>query len=358
MIGKRIAEAAVLAAVLALGLSAPVSAATTDKGRVTLKLDRALQGSLKQDGVKLRAASPAEGRGGGVINLPVTDGGMERSGKGRLVTGGAIQFEARGRRAAFRNLVLDTSFGILSGRGLDGRRVPLATPFGLSRELHGFAVEVSVRRLVLTRSGAAAINTGLGMPGLVRGGQALASATAVSPIAHIPVIDGRTYLVFGETFFEKLKSLRVTTKPLGNAWLGGTSIAIPDTVGTVSLDLSEGTIASDDGFALKQFESSAELAIHNVKYELAGGVVKGGITTSYTLPSESRVTPLVRFRLSVTHKNAYTGELSGSAVSARLTKEFAARLNEVLAEPKGFGPVFEAGEPLEVALGLQTRRRR
>jgi hypothetical protein len=140
--------------------------------------------------------------------------------------------------------------------------------------------------------------------------------------------------------------------------VGGTSIAIPDTVGSVSLDLSEGTIASDDGFALKQFESSAELAIHNVKYELAGGVVKGGITTRYTLPSESRATPLVRFRLSVTHKNAYTGELSGSSVSARLTEEFAARLNEVLAEPKGLGPVFVAGEPIEVALGLQTRRRR
>jgi hypothetical protein len=131
--------------------------------------------------------------------------------------------------------VLDTAFGTLSAK-LGGQRLALATVVGLSRERHGFAIELHLRRLTLTRSAAAAIDASLGIPGLVRPGQALASATAVSPIAHIPVIDGRTYLVFGEMFFEKLKSLRVTTKPLGNAWLGGTSIAIPDTVGNVSLD--------------------------------------------------------------------------------------------------------------------------
>jgi len=344
-----------LAFLLALGPTGGALAASGD-GRVTLELDPGLRSSLNRGGAKLRGLKPAAGRAG-VINLPAKGGGVEISGKGRLPTVGAIQFAARGRRATFRDVVLDTAFGTLSAK-LRGRRLALAGVSGLSRERHGFAVELHLRRLTLTRSAAAAIDASLGIPGLVRPGQALASATAVSPIAHIPVLDGRTYLVFGERFFEKLRSLRVTTKPLGNAWLSGTSIAIPDTVGTISLDFSEGTIASDDGFALKQFESSAELAVHNVKYELAGGLVKGGITTRYTLASESRMTPLARFRLSVTHRNAYTGELSASAVSARTTKEFAARLNEVLAEPKGFGPLFEAGEPLEVALGLQTRRRR
>ena len=40
------------------------------------------------------------------------------------------------------------------------------------------------------------------------------------------------------------------------------------------------------GFALKQFESNAELAMHKIEFDLGSREVSGGITTRFTLPSE------------------------------------------------------------------------
>jgi hypothetical protein len=353
MIGKRIAIAAVLLAMLTLGLTGPASAGAATEGRLTLEIDRGLRFSLNREGAKLRGLKPALGRAG-VINLPVEGGGVEYSGKGRLVTAGGLQFAAKGRRATFRDLVLDTAFGTLSAK-LGGRRLALATVSGLSSERQGFAVVLELRRLTLTKGAARAIDSSLGIPGLLRPGQALASATGVGRAERIPVLDGRTQLDFGDPFFEKLRALKVNTKPIGNAWVLGTYFAIPDTVGEVALDFSGGRVASDDGVALKQFESNAALDLHNVEYDFAAGVVRAGITTRYTLPSEARVTPLARFRVSVTHKNAYTGELSAAA-RGTLTSAFADRLNEAFAEPKGLAPPFAGGEPLTIAFGLQTRR--
>ena len=350
-----------LAAVLALG-PAPGALAAPGDGRVTLRLDRGLRGSLKQRGVKLRAARPASRRSGGIINLPVTDGGMERSGKGRLVTQGGIEFAGRGRRATFRNLVLDTAFGKLSGR-LDGRRLTLATPFGLSRELHGFAVEVGVRRLALTRSGAAAINARLGIPSLVQAGRRLASATAVSPIAHLPVLGGQAYFAFAPGFAENLKSLNVNVKALGDAWAGGSreapTVAVTDITGEAAPDFNEGIIRSDGGFALKLFKSSAEVAVHDVRFNFSSSVAAGSITTSFTLPAEARVTRFAEFQLSVTHKNPVTGVLSTPNSPATMTRGLAERLNQVLAGPKGRPSFFVEGEPFaEIAFNLKTRRPR
>jgi hypothetical protein len=270
------------------------------------------------------------------------------------VTAGALEFAARGRRATFRDLVLDTAFGTLSGK-LNGRRLALAGAFGLSSERKGFAVVIGLRKLKLTRGAAMAMNRSLGIPGLFRAGQRLASATGVCRAEQIPVHDGRTYLDFGDPFFEKLRSLRVNTKPIGNAWVLGTYFAIPDTVGEVALDFASGGVASDDGVALKQFESNAALDLHDFEYDFAAGVVRASIGTRYTLPSEARVTPLARFRVTVTHKNAYTGELSASATGT-LTEAFADRLNEAFAEPKGIAPPFAGGDPLTIGFGLQTRR--
>jgi hypothetical protein len=352
MTGKGFARVAVLVALLALGLAAPVSAELANEGRVTLRLDRGLRSTLSREGVKVRGLQPAVGRLG-LINLPVEGGGVEPSGKGRLVTAGGIEFAANGRRATFRDLVLDTAFGTLSAK-LGGRRLGLATVGGLSSERHGFAIELGLSRLTLTGAGAATIGATLGMPGLLRGGRPLASATAVSRLERVPVIDGRNQLNFGDSFFEKLKALRVNTKPIGNAWALGTYFAIPDTVGWAALDLSSGVFQSDDGIALKQFESSAELALHNVAFNLGTGIVKAGITTPFNLPSEARVTPLVKFRLTVAHKNANTGELSGAATGT-LTTAFADRLNESFAVLKGIAPPFAGGEPVQIGLGLQTR---
>jgi hypothetical protein len=359
MTGRRVATAAVLAAVVALGAATPAGAATTDEGRVTLKLDRGLRGSLMRNGVRVRAATPAEGRGPGVINLPVTDGGMERSGKGRLVTQGGIAFEARGRQAIFRNLVFDTAFGKLSGR-LDGLRLVLATPSRLSRQLHGFTVEVGARRMTLTRDGAAAINASLGVPGLVRAGQRLASATSVSPIAHIPVLDGQAYIAFAPAFAAKLKILNVNVKALGDAWSGGSrdapTVAVTHLAGEAAPDFNEGIIESDGGYAFKRFGSSAEVAVHDVRFNFSNWVAGGSVTSGFTLPAEAGLTRFAEFQLSVTHKNPVTGVLSTPNSPARLTRGFAQRLNRALAEPNGRPGLFVEGEPLaEVAFNLRTR---
>jgi hypothetical protein len=267
---------------------------------------------------------------------------------------GGIELVAAGRRAVFRDLVLDTAFGTLMA-SLGRQRFTLATQFGLSSEQHGFAADLELRKLALTRRAVAAIDRSLGTRNLLRAGQSLGRTTANARFETTRVYDGRTYLDVGDPFLEKLKALKVNTKPIGNAWALGTYFAIPDTVGEVALDLSGGKVVSDDGIALKQFESDAELALHNVEYDFDRGVVRAGITTAFTLPSEAKVTPLARFRLTVTHKNANTGELSGGATGT-LTNAFADRLNDAFAAPKGIAPPFAGGAPVQISFGLRTNR--
>jgi hypothetical protein len=284
----------------------------------------------------------------------VVDGGLEFNGYGRLVTSGGLEFRAMGRRAILRDLVLDTTFGTLTAR-LNGRSLALARVNGQSTEWKQFAAELDLRNLKLTRRGAAAISASLAARGLLRAGEALGSATAVARFDSVRVVDGSAYLDLGHGFFEKLRALRVETEPLGNSWISGTSFAIPDTVGEVAPDFSAGSAWSEDGFSLKQFESNAELALHDIEFGFNSGIVRAGITTSHSLPTGARTTALARFRLPVTYKNAVTGALTTPNSPATMTAAFAARLNEAFAVPRGLSPPFAGGEPLQIAFNLKSR---
>ena len=134
-------------------------------------------------------------------------------------------------------------------------------------------------------------------------------------------------------------------------------VAITHTVGRAALDLSEGPLSSESGFAFKQFESSAELALHDIVFDLGAKTARGGITTPFSLPAEAKITPFATFQLPVTYRNSHTGALSTPNSPVKVTGPFAARLNEVLAAPKNQPSLFVAGEPLgEVAFNLETRR--
>lgn len=352
MTAKRVAKAAAILA-LAMLPAAQAAAAPVEEGRVTLRLSSAnLLMAKVFGGVKVRGLKPALGHDE-LINLPVGGGRLNGAGKGRLVLDGALRLTTHRRAATLTDLVLDTEERTLSAKQ-GGHRIALARVRRPKAARRGFGTEVALR-LAITREAATLVNSKAGLPGLIRPGEALGSAQAIARFERVKVIDGRTYLDVGDPFLEKLRALKVNTKAIGNAWALGTYFAIPDTVGEAALDLSGGRVVSDDGIALKQFESDAELALHNVEYDFDRGVVSAGITTAFTLPSEAKVTPLVRFRLTVTHKNAHTGELSGGATGA-LTDAFADRLNEAFAAPKGIAPPFAGGEPVQISFSLQTRR--
>jgi hypothetical protein len=353
MTGKHIAEAAVLALLLALALVPAAGANTVGEGRLTFELQPRFVSSLHERGARLKGVKPALGRGS-VINLPVVDGGLEHNGYGRLLMSGGLEFRAMGRTATLRDLVLDATFGTLTAR-LNGRTLALAGAQGQSFEWKRFAAELDLRKLRLTRRAAAAINASLGARGLLRAGETLGGATAVGRFDSVRVVDGSAYLGFGDGLFEKLRALRVDTKPLGNAWVSGTSFVIPDTFGELAPDFSGGRAWSEDGFALEQLESNAELVLYDFEFGFSSGVVRAEITTPYSLPSEARSTVLARFRLPVTYKNAVTGALTTPDSPATLTAAFAARLNEVFAAPKGLPPPFAAGEPLQIAFNLKSR---
>jgi hypothetical protein len=353
MNGKRIAAVAVLAALLALCLVPVAGASTVGEGRLTLDLQPRLLRSLHERGVRLRSVRPALGRGS-VINLPVEGGGLEYSGYGRLLMSGGLEFRAMGRRATFSDLRLDTTFGTLTAR-LNGRAMALAGVYGQSIEWKRFAAELDLRKLKLTQRAAAAINASLGMRGLLRAGQKLGSATAVGRFETVRVVDGTAYLDFDVGFSEKLRALGVETRPLGGSWLSGTSVAIPDVFGEVAPDLSGGRAWSEQGFALTQSESSAELILHDIEFGFEAGVVIAEATPSLAVPSEARTTALARFRLPVTHKSAVTGALTTPNSPATMTAAFAARLNQAFAAPRGLSPPFAAGEPLQIAFNLKSR---
>jgi hypothetical protein len=357
---RRLCLLVALASALALGPAAGAIAAPIDDGEVTLRFGARML-ELEAYGVRLRGLKPASGRND-PIRLPVGGGRLTRSGKGRLVLDGAIRLRTPRRAATLTDLVLDTERGTLSARA-GGRRVELVRFHGLEVGREGFTSVLALRRMTVTAAAAAMVVKGTGNPRLLGPGQAIGSIDVRTRFARQPVLDGRVYLAFAEGFAEKLRALRINTKPLSPAWLGGSQaapmVAIADTVGQVALDLSGGAVASGGGFALKQFESSAEVAVHKVEFDLDSKLVRGGITTRYTLPSEARRTPFATFRLPVAYKNAYTGALSTPSSPATMTPAFAARLNQVLAAPKGRPSLFEAGEPFgEIAFNLQTRRRR
>lgn len=352
MTAKRLAKAASLTVLLALALVPAAGANTVGEGRLTFELQPRFLKSLHERGAKLRGVKPALGRGR-VINLPVVDGGLEHNGYGRLLMSGGLEFRASGRRATLRDLVLNATFGTLTAK-LNGRTLALAGADGQSLEWKRFAAELDLRKLKLTRGAAAAINASLGARGLLRAGETLGGATAVGRFDSVRVVDGSAYLDFGDGFFEKLRALRVETKPLANAWVSGTSFVIPDTFGEVAPDLSGGTAWSEDGFVLRQFESNVELALHDIEFGFNSGVIRAEISSPYS-PSEARTTALARFRLPVTHKSAVTGALTTPNSPATLTAAFAARLNETFAAPQGLSPPFAAGEPLQIAFNLKSR---
>ena len=325
MTAKRIAAVAVLAALLALGLVPAAGASTVGEGRLTLDLQPRLLTSLRERGVRLQSVMPALGRGS-VINLPVEGGGLEYSGYGRLLMSGGLEFRAMGRRATFSDLTLDTTFGTLTAR-LNGRAMALAGVYGQSTEWKRFAAELDLRKLKLTQRAAAAINASLGMRGLLRAGQRLGSGTAVGRFETVRVVDGSAYLGFGVGFSEKLRALGVETKPLGGSWLSGTSVAIPDVFGEVAPDFSGGRAWSEQGFALTQSESSAELILHDLEFGFAAGVIVAEATPSLAAPRRGADDGPGSVSAARHHKNAVTGALTTPNSPATMTAAFAARLN-------------------------------
>jgi hypothetical protein len=338
---------------LSLALAAPAGADTIAEGRLTLNVDRGLRSSLHRGGAKLRGIRPAVGQI--VINLPLErGGGLEASGKGRLPLDGGIQFGAKGRRATFRDLVLDTAFGTLSA-SLAGRRLALATASGLSSKRRGFGTELGLRRLTLTRSAAAAIDARLRIPGLLSGGEALGSATAVARFELLRLIDGQAYLLFAQGLGDKLESLKVETESLGGGWLYTSKPPAPvlaDTAGEVALDLTSGSFRSADGFLLKQEGTSQRVSFQGIEFDLGAKLIRASVTR----PSGAASTiPLATFDLPVVHKNAYTGLITTPSSPAILSTAMAAVLDEAFAAPSGHPSLFEAGEQFgSVALLLRT----
>jgi hypothetical protein len=347
---------------LALGPAAEASADPVADGRVTFELGSGFLKSLHDRGAKLRGLKPASGRDE-VINVPVRGGRLAKWRDGRLLLEGRVRLATPRGAATLADLVLDTEDRTLSAR-LTGRRVELAAVHGLTRGRHGFAAELTLKSLTLTGAGAAAIDSSVGIPGLLRGGQAIGSATAVARFNRLTVIDGRLIFVLAEGLAEKLRTLKVNLKALGDTGLTGGPgrpiVWIPDTVGSAALDLSSGSVRSEDGFVLKQFETTSELALHGIEFDFGSKLARAGVTTRYTLPSEARATAFAAaLRFPVAYNNAYTGEISSPSSPGTLTPELAARLNEVFAKPKGLPGLFEAGEPLgDLSVGLQTRRPR
>jgi hypothetical protein len=351
----RLVPTALALALFALGPSA-AGADTVADGRTTFEIAPGLSRALDKQDAKLFALKPGWG-GRNTLNLPLGGGRLERSGSGSLRLEGGLEFTGRGRRASFRGLVLDTAHRALSA-SFSGRRVRLATVGSVSRSRTGFAAVLALKRLTLTGAGAAAIDSSLGVADLLDGGQRLGSATVVARLEQLSLIDGRAYLSFAQGLGEKLKALKIETEPVGGGWLHGTSPPIPvvaDTSGSVAIDLSSGSFASEDGFSLSQEGTTRKLTVRDVEFDLDAHILRAAIEPRPAAADQAGVVDLASFELPVVHKNAYTGEISTPNSPALLSAGFASALNQAFADPSGMPGLFAAGEPFgELAIGVKT----
>lgn len=262
--GAKLSGLAMVVALVALLALAPLASAAKDPlagGTTTIKLDNGLYKKLKKNGVKLRGVKPATVKKR-TVTLPVVGGELDPlTGQGVVEHRGGVKLKRAKKSTTLKSLVLDTAKKSLSGK-LGGKRLKIASLTGMSFKRDGFGVDVSARKLKLTRKAAKLLNKKLGVKVFKANANAGSSSSATQPSTVTVLASGKASLTTNEATVKKF----VTPILLGGLGVEITTASPAETetvanpfTPVLKFPISGGTIAPDATSGIVQTIGSVKL---------------------------------------------------------------------------------------------------
>jgi hypothetical protein len=336
---------------LALLLLAPSAQADYDplgSGTTKLALDKSFLASMKENGVKLAAVSPAKFKAG-TVTFPVSGGKFDPlAAKGTIEHEGALLFKAKGGSLPLKALQLKTTqkgspFSAKAGGG----QLKIATAQGLTVSREGFGDKVKVAKLALSAKLATRLAKKLKLKGIVKAGQPLGSSlTQAQPQTIAVAPKGKVELTLAPTIAAKLDSLFVAVNPIFPAEHPG-PFALAIFGGTIAPDASSGTIETQGALEFLQL-GGGQVFWKEPWVDLAAKSLTAEVEALPSPPYGGKVGRLAVAPLAAgsvaADPRARTVSVTGSALG--LDAATAALFNEVFAKPQGKTGVFVAGEAL------------
>ncbi len=336
---------------LFLGLASPAAATSVAGGTGTLKLDRDVKHHLSEAGVDLSGIGAAKARGR-VVTMPIDGGQMEGPpAKGVAIPLGGIELSSGKKVVRLRKIGIDISHGEL-GAEVAGERRVVAIFSGATVVRDGFGVELTMRHLRLTRGMAATLNRKLGEPRLFGPGRRLAALYLNLELETLKAHSGAISLTFDAAIREKLEAQEVEAS-LYQLAPAASSIApgfdFPISYGAISPGLAQGTVGSTTGLRLTVGGGPVffrDLFLVPIEIDLEAKAVNAWVSIVSSKKSmEKTAIATVDFTGSTLTSDRRAGTISASAVTAALTSDAAALLNEAFAS-NPHDSLFNAGEPL------------
>jgi hypothetical protein len=331
--------------------AAPLAQAEYDplgSGATKLTLDRGFLALLKQNGVRLSAAAPAQ-LSGGAVSFPVSGGKFDpAAAKGTVEHEGALVFKAGARSIPIKALQLKTtSKRTPFSAKVGGNQLKLAQAKSLVVTRSGFGDKIAVSKLTLSAKLATRLGKKLKLKDAFKGGLPFAQAkTTANPQTIALLAKNKVELNLAPSFQAKLGSLFVAVNPIFPAEHPG-AFTLPIFGGTISPDASLGMVETSGSLEFLQLgggqvfwgEAGLDFATRAFRPEIDiqpsppyGGKVGKGTVAAFAPAAPAVANPKAR-------TVAVAGTLSLDAATATA-------FNEVFASPQGKSGVFVAGEPV------------
>ncbi len=257
--GKMLPVAIMASALFALLALAPFASAAPDpvaSGSTTITLNKQYVKYLGTFGIKVSKLGNAKIKGA-KATFKVTGGSLDpTNGKGTLLHAGGIQFKAGKKKAKVTALEVNTSKKVLTGK-LNGKKATLGKVAGVSFTRNGFGVNLTVKKVKLTPSGANALNKAIGIGGkpvpFLKNKLIGSSKSSEQPSTVTLVPGGNMTFALNAELAKKLSNVKAEVVPLtGTTVLSPTTYSFPVTGGTFSPSGTAGTVQSAGGLALVQ----------------------------------------------------------------------------------------------------------
>lgn len=335
--------AALTCASTALGASLPVGG-----GETRLSLTSGLDQALRQEGVTIKPLGPANLQGR-KLTLPVASGAFDAdASSGALAHSGGLKLVAERKAVALRDLRLDTSSKSLSAI-VAGQRVRLARLGGAKLEREGFDVRLAAKHLPLTQAGAAALNSAIGLPRVLRAGRSLGSVNGLGEPSLVQIDFGQIALGGPDTAFSKLESLdgqigiwgatQRWSAPGENYFL----FAVEPT--TVTPEATDGILegAENDGVTMQIYSSPPrEMLLRHPRIDLATRELSATLSPISTQSPVRGAIATLDYSAATSQIRPKVGAFELMGVRAIANQFIADQLNERFATPG----LFQAGETL------------
>ncbi len=338
-----------VALALALLLCAASASASYDpvgSGTTTLKLDKGLLATLKQDGIKLSAGAPARLRAG-KLSLPVGGGKFDpRFGKGTLETEGLLTFANARGKVPLKQIAVKTAHAPLIAK-VGGSQLKVATAGRVTATRKGFGTTVSATKLKLSAKVITRLNKKLRPSQQLLAGQPLGSLSASSEPATTTLLPtGVVELVPDPAFVAKMNSLFVSLNPISPTELApGPLFRSPILLGSaIAPSARSGLIMS--GGAIEALQLGAgQVFIKESWLDLSAGTISAELDLEPTpgFPGKQPRAPILSFAspgAASSNPKARTITLAGTTLA--LGQTLVDAFNKAFAAGK---PVFSVGEP-------------